>query len=342
MMRIHRLTGDSLLIRRRLLAPLARLEFFALGLSVAWIGIALWIQGRIGFEPWDFSTYLQAGKGDLSLNYYAYWIMPLFQALARIPAPFDFIIWNLANILGIFTAARVFGGRAGTTLLTFQMLYILFLGQIIGILLGGLALFWWGLANKRWLIAGFGLILACTKFQTGVTLGAFLFLLADISPARIARVLLFPALVAALSLVTYPGWPIELWQTIQTAPPNEWGSITLWRWIGPLALLLWLPPLLLNLSKRNRFMALLAANALALPYFQQTDLLSLFVFPVNGLLKLLAYFPLIFPVLGLRALQSLVIVPFALYISVVIPGFFEQLGAALMRRSEASLEENSE
>jgi hypothetical protein len=342
MMRIHRLTGDPVLIRRRLLAPLGRFEFFALGMSVAWIGIALWIQGRIGFEPWDFTTYIQAGKGDLSLNYYAYWIMPLFQALTRIPAPFDFITWNLANILGIFTAARVFGGRAGTTLLTFQMLYILFLGQIIGILLGGLALFWWGLANKRWLLAGFGLLLASTKFQTGLTLGAFLFLLADISPAKIARVLLFPVLVIVLSLATYPGWPFDLWQTIQAAPPNEWGSITLWRWIGPYALLFWLPPLLLKLSKRNRFMALLAANALALPYFQQTDLLSLFVFPVNGLLKLLAYFPLTFPTLGLRALEWLVIVPFALYFSVVIPGFFEQLGAALMRRSDVLLEKNRE
>jgi hypothetical protein len=332
-MRTQRLTGDPDLIRRRLQAPPGRFEFFALSLNLAFIGVFLWIHTQVEFEPWDFSTYILAGEGDYSLNYYAFWIMPLFQILARIPAPLDFILWNIANIAGVFFATRVFGGKAGTTLLTFQMLYILFLGQIIGILLGGLALLWWGMANKRWVIAGFGLILACTKFQTGVTLGLFLLVLAGIARSEKLKVLVVPVGVALASLALYPGWPIELWNTILASPPNNWGSITLWRYLGPAALLLWLPPLLLDLEPNKRFFALLAANALTLPYFQQTDLLSLFVFPVNGMLKLLGYLPLTFSILRLQALQLLVLVPLTLYVSVVFPGFVQQLGATLIKRS---------
>lgn len=326
------LSADPEIIKRRLKARVGRIEFFAIGLNLAMLGIFLWVHAQIEFEPWDFATYIAAGRADYRLNYYAFWIMPLFQMLTLFPSPLDFILWNAANIAGVFFAARVFGGKAGTTLLTFQMLYILFFGQIIGILIGGLALSWWGIANKRWNVAGLGLILVSAKFQTGVTLGLSLLLIAQISWRDRFRVILVPGIIVLLSLIVYPSWPIELISTLQNAPPNDWGSITLWRWIGPAALLLWLPPLILPIERDLRFIALAAANALTLPYFQQTDLLTLYVLPVGGLLKLLGYTPLLFPFLQFISFRLLALVPLILYGSIILPVSLSRIGIRIGSR----------
>lgn len=323
--KIPPLTPDPEVIKQRLSARVSRIEFFAIGLNLGMLGIFLWVHAQIEFEPWDFATYIQAGRGDYSLNYYAFWIMPFFQMLALIPTPLNFILWNAANIGGVFFAARVFGGKAGTALLTFQMLYILFFGQIIGILIGGLAICWWGITNKRWNVAGLGLILASAKFQTGVTLGLSLLLIAQISWRERLRVVVVPGFIVLLSLILYPSWPVELISTLRNAPPNDWGSITLWRWVGPFALLLWLPPFLLPIKKDLRFIALASANALTLPYFQQTDLLTLYILPVGGLLKLLGYLPLSFQYLQFISFQLLALVPLILYGSIIFPAGFSRL-----------------
>ena len=326
------LTTDPEVIKQRLKARVGRIEFFAIGLNLGMLGVFLWVHAQIEFAPWDFATYIQAGGGDYSLNYYAFWIMPLFQILTLFPSPLDFILWNAANIAGVFFAARVFGAKVGTTLLTFQMLYILFFGQIIGILIGGLAISWWGIANKRWNIAGLGLILASAKFQTGFTLGLSLLLIAQISWRDRLRVILVPGIVVLLSLIVYPSWPLELIGTIQKAPPNDWGSITLWRWIGPAALLLWLPALILPIERDLRFIALAAANALSMPYFQQTDLLTLYILPVGGLLRLLGYLPLLFPYLQFISFRLLSLVPLILYGSIILPVSLSRFGSRIKSR----------
>jgi hypothetical protein len=89
-------------------------------------------------------------------------------------------------------------------------------------------------------------------------------------------------------------------------------------------LLFWLPPVLLSLSRARRFMALAAASALGLPYFQQTDLLFLFTLPVGWpvLLGNLGYF---FAVYQWLALQALAIVPLVIYGLTLGPAFIAWL-----------------
>jgi hypothetical protein len=99
--------------------------------------------------------------------------------------------------------------------------------------------------------------------------------------------MVIPTVIALLSLVLYPNWPLELLANLQNAPPDTKGNIPLWRQFGAYALLLWLPPLFLPMKKDHRLAALAAALGLAMPYFQQTDLLALFVLPVGWLTVLL-------------------------------------------------------
>jgi hypothetical protein len=110
--------------------------------------------------------------------------------------------------------------------------------------------------------------------------------------------------------------------TLQTAPPNDEGSISAWRWLGAWALVLWLPPIFFKLIRIKRFYLLLSANALALPYFQQTDLLMLFVMPL-GWWATLGNIGYLLPVFGWQALQVLVVIPMLLYCVLFVKGMRE-------------------
>jgi hypothetical protein len=329
---LSRLNADGNEISRRLRARITPWEVFALTLALSLLGVFVWMLASLEILPNDFYDYMQTAKGDFSGYYYAYWMLPVFSLLAKLPPLLAFAIWVTVNILGVFFASRAFGGRTALALLSFQMLYVAFIGQIVGIIAGGLALLWWGLRRRRWTLAGLGLTIACTKFHLGIIIGLALLLIADISWRERVRVLIVPAIVLALSLVVYPSWPMQVISTLRTTPANDWGSISLWRWIGPLALILWIPPLLLPLSRPQRLVALIATMALALPYFQQTDLLALFILPVGWVYVLLGNLGYLFFTIYWEGLQILAVVPLLLYVSIIIPGT-RRLAASLRLRS---------
>jgi hypothetical protein len=115
-------------------------ELFALTLTLCSLGIFLWVHGQLHIQPFDYNVYFKTAEGDLLQFYYTDWVLPVFWFLAKIPYWWGYVLWAILNILCLFFAARIFGGNATLALLTFQMFYALFLGQIICILVGGLAL----------------------------------------------------------------------------------------------------------------------------------------------------------------------------------------------------------
>jgi len=316
---LRRFTTDAAGIDARLRARPTLFESFALVLALSLVGAFTWAYLQWQVQPFDYAVYSRAARGDPGQYFYAEWILPLHWLVSLLPFPLGYIVWSVAGILCLFFAARVFGGHPALVLLVFQTFYVVFLGQITGILIGGLALSWWGMAHRRWHIAGLGLLIAAAKFQIGVAFGLLLLLAADISWRERLRVLLLPAVGAVLSLLFRPAWPLDLLARIQAHPPYDWASISLWRWIGPSALLLWLPPLLLPLARRDRLIALAAACPLALPYFQQADLLTLFVLPVGWLPVLLGNLGYLFFAFRFEALQLLGVVPLIVYSAVVLP-----------------------
>jgi len=249
---LDRLATTGKEIGRRLRARISPWELFALALALSLLGGFVWTHLSLNILPNDFYVYLRTASGDFSGYYYAYWMLPVFALLALLPPLVAYAIWGVFNILCIFFATRIFGGRTSLNLLSFQMLYVAFIGQIIGVIAAGLALLWWGLHRRRWALAGLGLTIACTKFHIGLIVGSILLLIADISWRERLRVLVVPAVVLALSLVIYPMWPLDVLATIRNTPANDWGSISLWRWIGPSALFLWIPALLLPLLPADR------------------------------------------------------------------------------------------
>ena len=272
----------------------------------------------IGF---DLKNYLKTSQGDYSFYYYAYWILPFFSILGRLPFTLSYVIWGLLSIFSIVYALRVFGGLSFAVLSSYQMFYILYQGQFTGPAIGALALLWWGLTHHRWNIAGLGLAIAAAKYQTGLTVGMILLLSAHISWRERMRVTMIPAIVIGVSILAYPLWPIRALETLRNSPPNDLGSMTLWRWIGPYALLLWLPILAAIIWRKITPIAIIATVMLSTPYFQQTDLLVLFVLPVSWLPYLgnFGYFG------GYEVLQALVILPLLIYIESIAYAFMRKL-----------------
>ena len=309
------LVYDAQLIDQRLRRRLTLAELFALTLAISLVGVFIWLQSVAPYEPYfDFRNYLKTAQGDFSFYYYGYWLVPMFSLLAKLPTNLSYLLWCLVNILSVFFAARIFGGSAPLALLSYQLLYGLFQGQIVGIIVGGLALCWWGLTHRNWALAGAGIILASAKYQLGMTGSLFLVLMAQISWRDRLWVMIVPIVTVLISLLVYPGWPLQALQTLHDNPPWDAGSISLWRWLGPGALLVLLPPLWAAMPRENRFMALVAATGLALPYFQQTDLLFLLVLPI-GWLAVLGNLGFLFGRYGWVALQLLALLPLAVYIS---------------------------
>jgi len=331
--------ADAEAIKARLRQPPTLFEFFALFLALGMLGVFAWYHALAGeIHPLDYGRYLRVANGDFSIHYYAYWSVPLFSVLPYFPGLTGYLLWGVLSILAIFVAARIFGGHAASAILTYQLFYILFYGQIMALLVGGLALCRWGLVNRRWHWAGLGLVIATTKYQTGLSFGLFLWLLADLSWRNRLKVLIVPLCISSLFLIIYPLWPLTSVATILNNPPDAIGSITLWRWLGPSVLCFWLPPLLLPLvapatggkppalSRQDRFLALSATSAFALPYFQQTDLIFLFVLPVFSpgwqlLLGNLGY--LLFTWKQWPGLWVLVLIPLLLYARIILPALYK-------------------
>jgi hypothetical protein len=326
---------DAALMDSRLRARLSRGELFALALALGAIGLSIWVYRSLGYSPFDYNVYMLTAEHDQLQYYYAPWLTPLFWLWAKFPYWWGYALWGAVNIAGLFFAARVFGGSAALTLLSFQFFYCLFLGQINGLLLGMLALSGWALAHRRWDLAGLGFFIAGAKFQTCIPLGLLIWLAADIRGRDRLRALAVPAGLTLLSLLVWPSWPADLLERIRTYPPYNWGSISLWQYAGAAALLLLLPPLLFPLEKNRRFLALAAAIPLALPYFQQADLPVLFVLPVGWVPVLLGELGILFFKYQFAVLRLLWIVPLSVYLVILLP-----VGYVWLRKLAQSVKNN--
>ncbi len=301
-------------MQRRVRAPLTPWEFFALlfafGIAIAFVYIDAAFQAQ-SFP--DYRTFMDATRGDFGGFFYGFWVLPVLHGFALLPEYVGYLLWSALNILGVWFAARVFNSSIALAVLSYQMLYVLFYGNIAGIIVGALGVLWWSLHRRRLLLAGVAFIAACTKVQLGLPLALAVLLLAPLSLRDKARVLVIPALVVLASFALYGNWILTLWEWSQRVAPNTAGSISPWRWFGPLALVVWIPVLLAFLPGRGgsagaRLALVAAATALGIPYFQQTDLLALFALPVAAL-PLVGNLGYLFVVFAWAGFAPLVIVP---------------------------------
>jgi hypothetical protein len=267
----------------------------------------------------DFQVYLNAVHGNYLGFFYPPWLLFIIMPLSLLPFILALIIWNIANIIGVCYAARVFGGNLAIAVLSYQMLWVLFYGQVTGIMLAGFALYYVALIQQKKVLAGVGASIGLLKPQMGVPILLALMLLSDTSWRQRILSFGFPAVTLLVTVAIWGFWPLDLLHRIQDTPPAFTGSIALWDYVGAWSLLLYIPVLVLPMSRTKRLIAVVAASSLAIPYYQHTGLLMLMVLPIEliGLLGNLGFLMVPFSWAGLEAV---ILMPIAVYLKSILPG----------------------
>jgi hypothetical protein len=274
----------------------------------------------------DYKIFLATAQGDFDNYYYGYWLLPIFKILSYLPFEFGYLMWIILSLIGVIFAARVFSGSVIVALLSYQMSYALFWGQISGIICGLLGLFWWAIHRRRWGLAGIAFLLVAAKPQSGGMFVLLLWIFSEIKWKHKFQVLIIPFVGFILSLVFYPGWIFDVISRIDGVV--TWGNVSLWQWIGPFALLLFVPLLIVPMTRQKRFVASVSACILTIPYFLQTDLLTLFIFPIGIIPIILGYLPAIMPFyIGYEGQHIGFLVPLFIYLSILIPEFFRRINS---------------
>jgi hypothetical protein len=294
---------------KRIQSRLSLSEFAAVTVALLLSLAFLWVYRSNAFV--DFQVYMRAGKGLFTGYFYAYWILPVFSLMTRLPFDATVMMWNLLGIACVWMACRVFGVKLLPVMVGYQALTYIFYGQITGLLIGGLALSWWAMAHKRWDLAGLGFVIACTKYQFGLAYAVTLWLAAPITLKEKMRILVVPVLTVLATLALYPHWIPDAIARFHSEMPESGGSISLWRWVGAWSLLLFVPVLFVK-DTQKKLLLLMLAMTLAIPYFQQDDLTALFLFLPFGF-ALIGNIGILYVWFGNTALQVLAIIPLLAY-----------------------------
>jgi hypothetical protein len=228
------------------------------------LGVALGL--LIFFAPhpeWHLDLQWFRDQTDI-LHYpvYAHW---LFALLGWLPEPAAYVGLALATIGGLYLAVRAFGGAHWMVFTSFALAWILFYGQLDGLVAAGLGLAWWAHRTRHPILAGSGLMLAALKPQLSLPACLALWWW---SPSRL-KSLLVPAAVMLLTLVTSGFW-IPTWLE-RLGSGDQWvllsRNLSLWPQVGGWILLIWPVILAVPLTRERRLIAVLAGTALTSPYF---------------------------------------------------------------------------
>lgn len=262
--------------------------------------------------PIDYRVYMNAAAGHGNI-FYPYWTLFLLTPLTLLPFWLGFVVWNATNIGCVYVACKLWGGNTIIALLSYPMLFMLFYGQITGLLVLALVLYDRWIADKPY-HAGIAAAIALAKPQLAVPVLLYSALRPHVSwHNRLVSVL--PTLAAfTLSLLVYGDWVTAWLGRLDTAATE--GSITMWSLIGHWSLLLWLP--LGFIAPEQRRLFVICTTALSLPYFQLTGLLLLLAGMPLSLFSVLAFIGYGMLMLGWFGASLMLLLPLSIYIWIVL------------------------
>jgi hypothetical protein len=210
------------------------------------------------------------------------------------------------NLVGCYFAVRAIEGNLVLTVISYPLFFVYFYGNVGGILAGAAAMMIWSLRQQRDVLAAIAWIILLTKPQIGMALGLVFFGL-EADRRQFIKVAAIVVAWGILSLLIWWGWIFDWYDRVTSAEElYDVYSIDLWQFVGPLALLLCLPPIYFR-SKDLPW--LVATFILTMPYLQSSGLLYLIIQPIGavGWLVQISY------ILGPRYAAVFWIVPVIVY-----------------------------
>lgn len=334
------LTFDSRTIEARLTARVSLLEFSCVLFGIGAVLIFAWLFSQGEFVGRDYLVFANAARGDFTGFYYAHWLLPIFAPFSALPDAIGYGAWGVCNILGLWFAMRVFKSFHALAFFVYPLYYTIYWGQIIGLLIGAVALLWWMLHRGQWLIAALALVLLCGKFQVGIPVALALLMTARVTWRDRLLVILFSLILVLVSLLIYPNWVLTLYNGMfGEVRANDLGSVSLWRYFGAWAMLAWVPVIFIK-QPINRLRLIVAASAIGLPYFQQTDLMMLYIFMPITPLFLLGEIGFLMSIYGWPILKLMAAVPITAYVFTIAQSIHNTVRSPFLR-VDTSVEEAS-
>jgi hypothetical protein len=237
-------------------------------------------------QDWDFA-FRNGALGDTSRVAIPYW--GLF--LSYLPAQIEqgYIIWLGVGLFLLIVASMYMKSSTWIILLSYQLNWCLWYGQIDPYVVFGLVLGYWALNKSRPYILGIAIMLILIKPQIGLLPAIFMFYLSS----NKSKTSLIALSIFTASLLIWPSWikfSFAHWSTYTDRFENQLSNTyNLSLWITVPAVLIALP--IQRSSLQKRLLSLVAANLLLVPYSPIYSQLSLLVFPLNPLLSIFAFIP---------------------------------------------------
>lgn len=218
------------------------------------------------------------------------WMVPFMAPFIGLPGKMGYILFMAATLGVVLVGARHFGGKPWLALLSAQLFWVLWWGQLEGWGILALVLGWLAMEKEDWRLMSLALLMAAFKPQVGFIPVAVLWFWSGKARLKSLAVLVG---VFIWSLFTWGPW--LTWYAEGTL--KFIGDEHFHPWnasLGLVALPLYLPAVLLPMSRRKRLLALTATTLLASPYlpYYSTILLLCFNIPAWTVVFVLSgYFP---------------------------------------------------
>lgn len=277
------------------------------GLGEDFIGYRLWVL--------DPSRYTQ-NVGIFSPA----WLAPILAPFAVMPGRAGYVLYLALLLVLLLYSVRAWGGSKGVVLLSAQMFWMLWWGQIDILAIFGLVLGWQALEKEDWKWLTAAMVLASIKPQVGVIPIALIWWWSG--PGRWKALGVF-AVIALASLVIWGPWP---WWVLESTREFVAGR-TYGPWntsLGPWALPLFIPAFLVPMPRFARLRVVIATTLLISPYMPYYSTLILLCFPLPAWLYVFAftgYFP---SVIGTQlAWNAIVLLPLGVLAWTYIPLFLQ-------------------
>lgn len=255
------------------------------------------------------------------------WIIPFLAPFVYLPGRIGLIVFMGFTLACTLIGAAIFKGRPVIALLSNQMWWVLYWGQLEGFGILALVLGWYAMKNKSWWMMALALLMGAFKPQ--LTLIPILLLWWWSGKARWPS-LAVCVLVAGLSVLIWGPWPYWYYQgIIRFVGDNHY---ELWNAsIGYIALPLFIPALLLPMDRLQRVIAVTATTMLCNPYMPYYSTLPLLVFAVPWPAYLFAFTGYLVTLVGTRwSWNIVVLLPILTLVWVYFP-HLKRLGAILHR-----------
>jgi hypothetical protein len=265
------------------------------------------------------------------------WLIPFMAPFTTMPGRAGYIIFLAVSVAMIIYGTRTFGGKIIPLLLSAQMFWVMWWGQLEGWAVLALVLGLLALKKKSWPLMFLALTMGTFKPQVGL---APLLAMWWWSGKQRWISLVGMILLTALSIVIWGPWPVWYFEGIFGFVGNKHHAV--WNAsLGLWALPLFIPALFLPLTRYQRLIALTATALVVNPYMPYYSTLILMIFNIPWWAYILAFTSYLPTVIGSTlAWNAVVLMPLGVLLWLYLP-FIKKLISGLKKRKELTSEESS-